>query len=317
MERSPREELTELTASVRAYLEQLADSGADAVLLGGSRGRKPESGTDDTSVDAVPSMRDAQSEVETAPEPVDAASDRDNEERDAAVARALALGEAALHAPPRAASADPLAPSRPREPAIAGRALPLVLADVAGCTRCKLSETRTQTVFARGNPEARVVFVGEGPGADEDEQGVPFVGRAGQLLDRMIVAMGLDPAEDVYVCNIVKCRPPANRRPEPEEIAACMPFLREQLAATSAEVIVALGNTAASALLDTRVGITKLRGTWKLYDGRLPVMPTYHPSYLLRPSAQQRTARREAWEDLQAVMAQLGLPRAEPKRSDE
>lgn len=189
--------------------------------------------------------------------------------------------------------------------------LPQLAAEVSGCTKCGLAATRKQTVFARGNADARLCFVGEAPGADEDEQGLPFVGRAGQLLDRMIGAMGLDPARDVYVCNILKCRPPGNRRPEPEEMAACFPYLNEQLALIRPRVIVALGNTAVAALLDTKMGITKVRGQWKLYRGIL-VMPTYHPSYLLRPSPQQADAKRQAWEDLQAVMKELGL--ALPKR---
>jgi uracil-DNA glycosylase len=179
--------------------------------------------------------------------------------------------------------------------------------EVAGCTKCALSKTRIQTVFARGNSLARLCFVGEAPGADEDEQGLPFVGRAGQLLDRMIAAMGLDAAKDVYVCNILKCRPPGNRRPEPEEITSCIPYLHEQLALVKPRVVVAMGNTAVAALLDTRLGITKLRGQWKLYRGATLVMPTYHPSYLLRPSPQQTEAKRQAWEDLQLVMKELGL----------
>jgi uracil-DNA glycosylase len=186
--------------------------------------------------------------------------------------------------------------------------LPQLARDVAGCTRCVLSASRTQTVFARGNPDARLCFVGEAPGADEDAQGAPFVGRAGQLLDRMIAAMGLSPENDVYVCNILKCRPPENRRPEPVEIATCIPYLHEQLALVRPRAIVALGNTAVAALLDTKQGITKLRGEWKLYRGHTLVMPTYHPSYLLRPSPQQVEAKRQAWKDLQLVMKELGLP---------
>jgi DNA polymerase len=178
--------------------------------------------------------------------------------------------------------------------------------EIGDCTRCKLSAARNKIVFGDGDANARLMFVGEGPGADEDAQGLPFVGRAGQLLDRMIAAMGLDPARDVYVCNILKCRPPGNRRPEPEEMAACFPYLNEQLALVRPRVIVALGNTAVAALLDTKMGITKLRGQWKLYRGTL-VMPTYHPSYLLRPSPQQTEAKRQAWEDLQLVMKELGL----------
>ena len=181
-------------------------------------------------------------------------------------------------------------------------------AEVAGCTKCPLHESRKNTVFFRGNPEAALCFVGEAPGADEDEQGTPFVGRAGQLLDKMIAAMGLRPERDVYICNIIKCRPPENRKPTPEESATCIPYLHEQLALVSPKVIVALGNTAAGALLDTKLGITKLRGQWKLYKGTTLVMPTYHPSYLLRPSAQQAEAKKQAWEDLQAVMKELKLP---------
>ena len=137
---------------------------------------------------------------------------------------------------------------------------------------------------------------------------MPFVGRAGQLLDRMIQAMGLSPEKDVYICNIIKCRPPDNRRPEPEETAACIPYLHEQLESVHPRVIVALGNTAVSILLNTKVGITKLRGQWKLYRGATLVMPTYHPSYLLRPSPQQAEAKRQAWDDLRAVMGELKIP---------
>ncbi|MCA9587549.1 MAG: uracil-DNA glycosylase [Myxococcales bacterium] len=188
----------------------------------------------------------------------------------------------------------------------------VIRAEVAACTKCALAPTRNQTVFSRGNPEAALCIIGEAPGADEDAQGLPFVGRAGQLLDKMVGAMGLDPERDVYVCNIIKCRPPENRRPEPDEIATCIPYLHEQLAAVSPRVIVAMGNTAVGALLGTKIGITKLRGQWKLYKGKVPVMPTYHPSYLLRPSAQQREAKKQAWDDLQAVMQTLGL--AAPSR---
>jgi DNA polymerase len=190
--------------------------------------------------------------------------------------------------------------------------LPQLAAEVAGCTKCGLAATRTQTVFARGNPAASICFVGEAPGADEDAQGLPFVGRAGQLLDRMIAAMGLSPERDVYICNILKCRPPGNRRPEPSEMATCIPYLHEQLALVAPRVIVAMGNTAVAALLDTKLGITKLRGEFKLYRGHTLVMPTYHPSYLLRPSPQQTEAKRQAWQDLQLVMKELGI---EPPRA--
>ncbi len=187
------------------------------------------------------------------------------------------------------------------------RRLDLLAESIKSCTRCALHAGRTQTVFARGNGTAGLCFVGEGPGADEDAQGFPFVGKAGQLLDRMIEAMGFG-RDDVYVCNIVKCRPPNNRKPEPEEMAACMPYLKEQLEVLAPEVIVALGATAVQGLFGTTEGITRLRGRWKLYGGRIPVMPTFHPAFLLR----NPPAKREVWDDLQAVLRQMG--RQAPKR---
>jgi DNA polymerase len=172
--------------------------------------------------------------------------------------------------------------------------------EVKGCTRCGLCQDRKQTVFARGNGTARLCFVGEGPGADEDEQGLPFVGKAGQLLDKMIAAMGLS-RDEVYVCNIVKCRPPQNRKPSEEEMAACLPYLREQLQLIAPQAIVALGATAVQGLLGVGGGITRLRGNWRLYEG-VPLMPTFHPAYLLRTPS----AKREVWADLQAVLKQMG-----------
>jgi uracil-DNA glycosylase len=174
--------------------------------------------------------------------------------------------------------------------------------EVRACQKCDLHRTRTQTVFARGNPNAELCFVGEGPGAEEDAQGLPFVGRAGQLLDRMIVAMGYAP-DEVYVCNIVKCRPPDNRKPEPPEMSACKPYLREQLELVAPRVIVALGATAVEGMLGMGGGITRMRGQWKLYRN-IPLMPTFHPAYLLRTPS----AKREVWADLQAVLKQLGRP---------
>jgi uracil-DNA glycosylase family 4 len=177
-----------------------------------------------------------------------------------------------------------------------------VLADeVRGCTKCALHIERKQAVFARGNGSSGLAFVGEGPGADEDEQGFPFVGAAGQLLDRMIAAMGIE-RDDVYVCNIVKCRPPKNRTPEPEEMSQCMPYLTEQLSLIEPQVIVALGKTAVQGLFGTAEGITRIRGRWRLYQGRIAVMPTFHPAYLLRNPA----AKREVWADLQLVLKHLG-----------
>jgi DNA polymerase len=171
--------------------------------------------------------------------------------------------------------------------------------EVRGCTKCRLHEGRTHTVFARGNPDASLVFVGEGPGYNEDQQGKPFVGQAGQLLDKMIAAMGFGD-DEVYICNVVKCRPPENRTPNPDEAAACMPYLREQLSIVAPRTIVALGRCAAENLGVAQAG-QRWRGVWGSYEG-IPVMPTYHPAYLLRSPEQKRPV----WEDLQAVVSAMG-----------
>jgi DNA polymerase len=187
--------------------------------------------------------------------------------------------------------------------------------EVRTCTLCGLSDGRTKTVFGEGSPDADIVFVGEGPGEEEDRTGRPFVGRAGELLTKMIQAMGLR-REDVYICNIVKCRPPGNRVPSPEEAAACWNYLVRQLQIIRPKVIVTLGNPATQALLQTRVGITRLRGQWQKLpmigqgiEGT-PVMPTFHPAYVLRQYTED--VRSKVWSDLQQVMASLGL--AMPKR---
>ncbi len=174
--------------------------------------------------------------------------------------------------------------------------------EIGECTRCKLHGGRTHLVFGVGNPRARLMFIGEGPGRDEDLQGEPFVGAAGQLLDRMVKAMGLA-RSDVYIANIVKCRPPQNRDPEPDEIAACEGFLKAQIAAVHPEVLVALGRVAAQTLLGEVTPVSRLRGKWRTYEGVL-LMPTYHPAYLLRTPSDKKLV----WEDLQQVMQRLGLP---------
>jgi uracil-DNA glycosylase family 4 len=204
--------------------------------------------------------------------------------------------------PDLAPSAAPLAALADRQ-----RRLQVLAEEIRPCTRCGLSQHRKQTVFARGTGSSGVCFIGEGPGADEDAQGFPFVGKAGQLLDRMILAMGFE-RDEVYVCNIVKCRPPDNRKPEPDEMAACMPYLNEQLELVAPQVIVALGATAVQGLLGTSEGITRMRGKWKTYKGEIPVMPTFHPAYLLR----NPPAKREVWEDLQEVLRRIG--RSPPAR---
>ena len=174
-----------------------------------------------------------------------------------------------------------------------------VRTDLGDCRRCSLNKTRKTLVFGEGNPRAEVVFVGEAPGADEDQQGRPFVGRAGQLLTKIIEAMGLA-REGVYICNILKCRPPGNRNPLPEEIRVCEPFLLRQLEAIGPKVICALGTFAAHTLLKNEVPITVLRGRFHDYHG-IPLMPTYHPAYLLRNPA----AKKQVWEDVQQIMKRL------------
>jgi len=172
--------------------------------------------------------------------------------------------------------------------------------ELGDCTRCKLHNGRKTIVFGEGNPNAGLVFVGEGPGYEEDQQGRPFVGAAGQLLTDIIVKGMKLRREDVYICNIVKCRPPDNRNPEPDEIEACEPFLIKQLQAIKPKVIVALGNVAVKTLLKTTEGITKLRGKWHMYQG-IPLMPTFHPAYLLRTPGDKALV----WKDIQQVMKEM------------
>jgi uracil-DNA glycosylase family 4 len=274
-----RAELRELAAGLRAHLEYLGSSGATGVPRG---------------------------EAAEAPAVSPAASAKAAPER--AMARPPERGLAPELEAPKAVSAEPNAPPPPAlAPEERGRRLTVLAESVKGCTKCGLAAGRTQTVFARGTGSSRLMFVGEGPGADEDAQGFPFVGKAGQLLDRMIAAMGFS-RDEVYVANIVKCRPPNNRKPEPEEMAACLPYLAEQVELVAPEVMVALGATAVQGLFGTGEGIMRIRGRWRLYKGRIPVMPTFHPAYLLRTPA----AKREVWDDLQAVLRQMG--RVAPSR---
>lgn len=179
-----------------------------------------------------------------------------------------------------------------------------ILSDLGDCRRCRLHEGRNKIVFGHGNERSPLVFVGEGPGADEDEQGIPFVGRAGQLLTQMIEGTAKKEGiplqrSDVYICNVVKCRPPGNRTPEPDEMEICGQFLYRQLSAIRPKAICALGGTAARAVTGHKEGVTKMRGRWFQWKD-IPVMVTYHPSYLLRPYNQD--AKKEAWEDLKKVL---------------
>jgi DNA polymerase len=267
------EELRFLTRALRAHVQWQAATGATGL----------ERASEATRTAALAEPRAPEQVAEAVPEPSEAL-------------------DRARERPPEPARERLPEPARERLPEPERQRQLQVLAEaVRPCTRCRLSEHRKQTVFARGNGSSGVCFVGEGPGADEDAQGFPFVGKAGQLLDRMIEAMGLA-RDDVYVCNVVKCRPPDNRKPEPDEMAACMPYLNEQLDLVAPQVIVALGATAVQGLFGTTEGITRMRGKWKTLRDQIPVMPTFHPAYLLRNPA----AKREVWEDLQAVLRRIG-----------
>jgi DNA polymerase len=281
-------ELGELARQARAYLEALRDSGIDelpagrraksstAHALAGERApRAGSAGVGGSAAGAAPA-------VVTSP--------------------AAALAHAAAARTNDAREPRAMVSSEERR-----RRLALIAEEVAGCTRCELHKTRTKTAFARGNPDAELVFIGEGPGTQEDRQGEPFVGPAGQLLDKMIAAMGYH-RDDVYVMNIVKCRasepndPKKDRKPAAEEMAACRPFLERQLDLVLGKVIVALGATAVQGLTGANAGITGMRGTWRLFQGRIPLMPTFHPAYLLRSPEKKR----EVWDDLKQVMQRLG-----------
>jgi uracil-DNA glycosylase len=221
------------------------------------------------------------------------------------------MSAAPTSGPTATATPTPTSTSTSPQTATAGRyspsdrgcgspALLAVREELGECARCKLGAGRTKLVFGVGSPHAELMFVGEGPGADEDQQGEPFVGRAGQLLTKMIEAMGYQ-RSDVYIANVVKCRPPGNRNPEPDEMEACEPFLKAQLRAVAPKAIVALGKIAAQTLLRDTTPISKLRGRWASYEGTR-LMPTFHPAYLLRSPEEKK----KAWEDLQLVMKELG-----------
>jgi len=284
-----RDELRTLVAALRAHAEWLAATGAT-----GTPGVTPDVARSRATVakraESVPLREPPTSRGRVPAEETDTPPQPSRRPRPAA-----AESQQSTELVPSSGAATATA-----EPA---ETLEQLRAQVAACTRCRLHESRIQTVFGGGSGASRLCFVGEGPGADEDKQGYPFVGAAGQLLDRMLSAMGLT-RDEVYICNIVKCRPPRNRKPEPEEMQACRPFLERQLALVDPEVIVALGATAVQGLLGTSEGITRLRGRWKLYRGEVAVMPTFHPAYLLRNAR----AKRAVWEDLQAVLRQLGRP---------
>ncbi len=190
------------------------------------------------------------------------------------------------------------------------KALAEIAREIAHCSKCPLAQTRKHVVPGEGNPRPQIVFVGEAPGEDEDLQGRPFVGRAGQLLEKIIIAMGLK-RQDVFICNILKCRPPGNRDPKPDEVECCSPYLQRQLEILSPKIIVALGSHAAKTLLDTNLAIGKLRGRFHDYyfspfSPPIKLMPTYHPAYILRNYTAE--TRGQVWNDMQLVLKELGLP---------
>jgi uracil-DNA glycosylase len=222
----------------------------------------------------------------------------------AAPAVAAPRATAAPAVPAPAPAAEPASP----KPRTGQTGLQVLRDEIGDCQRCKLAPSRTNLVYGVGNPDADLVFVGEAPGADEDAQGEPFVGKAGQLLTKMIEAMGYT-RSDVYICNVLKCRPPGNRNPEPDEVASCEPFLKRQLAAIRPRMIVALGKFAAQCLLRDDTPITRMRGSFRSYEG-IPLMPTLHPAYLLRDPSKKKLA----WEDLKAVNAALARVGVHPPR---
>ncbi len=268
-----------LVVAARAHAEWLRETGVDAVDVPPARDIQPAPSAA-RSVEAPPG------ELVAADLPA-SSSDAGSPRRDVVAAPRSAAGD--LFMPAGAASAATLDDLR---------------AAIGDCQRCKLAPHRTTLVFGVGNPRAELVFVGEAPGRDEDLKGEPFVGRAGQLLTEIIVKGMKLQREDVYIANVIKCRPPQNRNPEPDEIASCEPFLIRQLEVIGPKVIVALGTFAVQALLKIRTPITRLRGNWADYHG-IPLMPTFHPAYLLRNPGDKRLV----WQDIQQVMKVLGLPR--------
>jgi DNA polymerase len=222
-----------------------------------------------------------------------------------------ALQREAQNTAPKGAEPVPIPAASSAEAAAHHESLESIRKNLGDCRRCKLNTSRKNIVFGTGNPKARLVFVGEGPGADEDEKGEPFVGDAGRMLNRIITAMGIK-REDVYICNVVKCRPPGNRNPEADEIGACAPFLLRQINSVRPEAIVALGKFASQTLLETKEPISKLRGRFRDFHG-IPLMPTYHPSYLLRTGGNSDSFW-DVWEDMTQVLQLLKLPVPEKGR---
>jgi uracil-DNA glycosylase family 4 len=268
------DDLQQTLQSLRVYLQDLLDTGVDGLPVGsGHVCEKPVSTMEGVIMG------------------------RDDSDRRPDVSDKPAVGYGSEHALPEAFVVD------------TKETLEEIRSELGKCILCSLGKTRTNLVFGVGNRDARLVFVGEAPGRDEDLQGFPFVGKAGELLTSMIQRMGLK-REDVYICNVLKCRPPNNRNPLPEEVEKCQPFLLRQLRAIGPEIIVALGTFAAQTLLGTKEPISKLRGRFHEYDG-VPLMPTFHPSFLLRNGPDMRWV---VWEDMVQVLKRMGLPVPDVKR---
>jgi DNA polymerase len=280
MTRSSADELVELSKQISEQLKFYRDIGIEDVAEGAAHvngSTEPEPAVDGQQRVGQATMRPAEQLVP----------------RNVSSPPAIATAQSALFA-------DATMPARPTPPKPhiefgVDSSLEVIRDDIGDCTRCRLHEHRTNIVFGEGDPRARLMFVGEGPGADEDLKGRPFVGRAGQLLDKIIEAIGMT-REEVYIANIVKCRPPGNRTPERDEVATCEPFLFRQLRCIKPEVIVTLGSPAFQCLLNTRESITRVRGQWREWQG-IRLMPTFHPAYLLRSPDKKR----ETWEDMKKV----------------
>ncbi len=272
---SPHARLAQITHSLYAYAKELQ--------AGGVEGFPVASSSSTTAADAPSPRHSPESPADTRqPRPADA----------------LAPPAASLDASPDIV----VPPARVEESALAAvHTLTALRAEIGDCQRCRLCEKRKTLVFGAGNPHAEIVFIGEGPGYEEDRQGEPFVGRAGQLLTQIITKGMKMQRSEVYIANVVKCRPPENRNPEPDEIMACEPFLVRQLALIRPKIIIALGKFAAQTLLKDPTPITRLRGQWQSYHG-IKLMPTLHPAYLLRNPKDKRLV----WEDIKAVLREIG-----------
>ena len=278
---SVREFLLQIIESVRRYVESLQEGGVTGLPRATARSHGDTEKSEDGKSSSAP--RVPKSPSPRVPSP---AVSRPQPPVLPSVAPAVATQAGDLFLSPKVQTVQTLEELR---------------AEIGDCRRCKLCQGRTKIVFGVGNPRAELVFVGEGPGRDEDLKGEPFVGRAGQLLTEIITKGMKLRREDVYIANVVKCRPPENRNPEPDEIAACEPFLVKQLDLIKPRIIVALGTFAAQTLLKTKTPISRLRGVWHTYQG-IKLMPTLHPAYLLRNPNDKRLV----WQDIQAVLREMG-----------